>query len=224
MMPTVRCGPPAGALFGHVLKSLFALACIFLLWGCGEAARHPPLPPGSVVLAIGDSVTHGTGAAQGEDYPARLAALSGWVIRNHGIPGDTSAGVWRRIDKSLDEVRPVLVILEIGGNDFLRRVSPAETKENIRAVIRRVRQSGIPVVLVATPSFSPLGAAFGRLPDAPLYAELAEEEKVSLVPAIFGLVLSDRALKSDAIHPNGAGYLKLAEGIAGELRTAGFLQ
>ena len=177
-----------------------------------------------MVMAIGDSVTFGTGAAAGEDYPTQLAAMTGWTIHNLGIPGDTSAGVKERIDEALAEIKPALVIVEIGGNDFLRRQPEPLVKENVRAILKRIKQAGIPVVLVATPQFSPLGAAVGMLPDAPLYAELSAEEQVVLVPDIFAKVLSDKALKTDPIHPNAAGYRKLAEGIAAELARSGLLR
>ncbi len=205
----------------------FIAACLIsvalLSSACSRAPKHSPLPTGSIVLAIGDSVTFGTGAAPGEDYPTQLASLTGWAIQNHGIPGDTSAGVKARIEESLAETKPALVILEIGGNDFLRRQPESETKENIRAIVKLIKQSGIPVVLVATPKFSPLGAAVGMLPDSPIYAELAENEKVPLVPSIFAKVLADSNLKSDPIHPNAAGYRNLAAGIAAELVNFGFL-
>ena len=113
--------------------------------------------------------------------------------------------------------------VEIGGNDFLKRQPEAETKENVRAILKTIKQAGTPVVLVATPKFSPLGAAGGMLPDAPIYAELAREESVPLVPSIFAKVLADPDLKSDPIHPNTAGYLKLAEGVAAGLVDFGFL-
>ena len=199
------------------------MVALLLLGACGREPTHPSLPPGTVVLAIGDSVTFGTGAAPGEDYPTQLASITGWDIRNGGIPGDTSAGLKARVDAALIETNPALVIVEIGGNDFLRRQPEAETKENVRAILKRIRQTAIPVVLVATPKFTPLGAAFGLLPDSPIYAELAEEENVPLVPDIFARVLADTNLKSDHIHPNAAGYRKLAEGIAAELVNFGFV-
>ncbi|MDP3037401.1 MAG: arylesterase [Rhodocyclaceae bacterium] len=199
------------------------MVALLLVGACGREPKHSPLPAGSVVLALGDSVTFGTGATSGEDYPTQLASITGWAILNHGIPGDTSAGLQARVDTVLSETNPALVIVEIGGNDFLRRQPEAETKENVRAILKRIRQTGIPVVLVATPKFTQLGAAFGLLPDSPIYAELAEEEQVPLVPAIFARVLADPKLKSDHIHPNAAGYRKLAEGIAAELVNYGFI-
>lgn len=200
------------------------IAAALLSAACTRAPKRSALPAGTVVLAIGNSVTFGTGADPGEDYPTRLAAITGWDIRNYGVPGDTAAGLSARIDDALAETAPKLVILEIGGNDFLRRHPESAVKDSIRAVLHRVRTAGIPTLLVSTPKFSPLGAAVGMLPDSPIYAELAKEEKVPLVSGVFAKVLADPALKSDPIHPNAMGYRKLADGIADELSRSGYLR
>ena len=204
--------------FAALLTSL-ALAVA----ACDRAPRYAALPPDSIVLAFGDSVTFGTGAASGENYPSQLALISGWEVANRGVPGDTAEGAKARIAEALDDTKPRLVIVEIGGNDFLRRNPEAQIKENIRSILKTVKQAGIPVALVATPRFSLLGAAVGSLPDAALYAELAKEEGVLLVPDVFADVLSDPSLKSDQIHPNATGYRKLAEGIAASLVKSGLL-
>lgn len=204
----------------------FAALLTFLalaMAACHRAPSYAALPPGSVVLAFGDSVTFGTGAAGEENYPSQLASISGWQVANHGVPGDTAEGAKTRIAEALDDTQPKLVIVEIGGNDFLRRHPEAQIKEDIRSILKTVKQAGVPVVLVATPRFSLLGAALGALPDAALYAELAKEEGVLLVPDVFAEVLSDPSLKSDQIHPNAAGYRKLAEGIAASLVKSGLL-
>ena len=204
----------------------FAALLAFLalaMAACHRAPSYAALPPGSVVLAFGDSVTFGTGAGGEENYPSQLASISGWQVANHGVPGDTAEGAKARIAAALDDTRPKLVIVEIGGNDFLRRHPEAQIKEDIRGILKTVKQAGVPVALVATPRFSLLGAVIGALPDAALYAELAKEEGVLLVPDVFAEVLSDPSLKSDQIHPNAAGYRKLAEGIAASLVKSGLL-
>lgn len=205
-----------------LLPALLCAAAL-LLAACARSPQYQPLPRGAVVLAFGDSVTHGTGAGPGEDYPTRLAALTGWQIENHGIPGDTARAAKQRIRPALDEVKPQLVIVEIGGNDFLRRHPEDETRENVRAIVTAVRQRDIPVLLVAVPKFSLVGAAFGALPDAEFYAEIAKQEKVPLLPDLFADILSDNTLKADPIHPNAQGYAKLAEGIAARARELGLL-
>jgi acyl-CoA hydrolase len=202
-----------------VLSVLFVL-----LAGCDDGKKSSPLPPGSPVLAFGDSVTFGTGAAPGEDYPTQLTAISGWHITNAGIPGDTAEAARERIRTAIEQSQPALVIVELGGNDFLRRRPEDRIKEDLRAIIKDVRRANIPVVLVAVPRFSLIGAAVGALPDADLYEKLADEEKVPLVPKVFGRILADPGLKADQIHPNAAGYRQLAEGIAATLRDVGWLK
>lgn len=203
-------------------RLLLSFAVLALL-GCSQSTPLAPLPAGSRVLAFGDSITFGTGAAVGDDYPHHLAARSGWQVHNAGIPGETAATARGRIDAAIAETRPALVIVEMGGNDFLRRRPEAAVKDDLRAIVASIRASGAQVVLVAVPKFSLLGAATGRLPDSPIYAELAKEEKLPLVAGVLAETLSDPALKADPIHPNADGYRKLADGIAEQLQRAGLL-
>ena len=195
-----------------------------LLAGCQDSPRLAALPAGSSVLAFGNSITFGTGANPAEDYPSRLATSSGWQVHNAGLPGDTAAAARDRIRDQLGATRPALVIVEIGGNDFLRRRPEAAVKEDLRAIIAAIRQSGAQVVLVAVPKLSLIGVATGKLPDSTIYAELAGEEKLPLVAGVLAAILSDPELKADAIHPNAGGYRKLAEGIAEQLQATGLLK
>jgi acyl-CoA hydrolase len=195
-----------------------------LLAACGRKQTLAPLAAGSTVLAFGDSVTFGTGAGPGEDWPTLLAAATGWRIVNAGVPGDTAQNGRERIVGLLAEHHPALVIVEIGGNDFLRRRVPSTVKEDVRAIVRRAKDAGAQVVLVAVPELSLLGALTRRPDDAPLYAELAKEEGVPLVADVFAEILGKPELCADRIHPNAAGYRRMAEGIAGALRGFGLLR
>lgn len=199
--------------------SLVASALLaFVLGACSQAPDYAPLPSGSVVLALGDSVTYGTGAARGLDYPARLAEHSGWKVINAGIPGDTAALAKSRIDALLRDKRPALVIVELGGNDLLRRRAEDEVKEDLRAILATVRQAGALAVLVAVPAPSLFNWS---LADAGLYRELAKEENVPLVENVLARVLSDPQLRSDPIHPNAQGYRALADwGLLGQAPRA----
>lgn len=210
-------------LMKRIQALLIALPFVFLLAACSDEPKYEALAPGALVLAFGDSVTHGTGAKEGEDYPTRLAQRSGWDVVNAGIPGDTARPAKSRIDQLLQEVEPELVIVELGGNDFLRRHPVAEVKEDLRAILRAVKQSGASAVLVSVPELSVFRAGIGSLSDSAIYAELAEEEKVLLVKDVFSSVLSDASLRADQIHPNAEGYRRLADGIAVALARAGLL-
>lgn len=202
------------------LAATLLTAC--LVTACGDAQqRFDPLPRDAVVLAFGDSVTHGTGAGKGEDYPSRLAERTGWRIVNAGIPGDTAQEAKRRIEQALREASPDLVIVELGGNDFLRRRPANLVKEDLREIVHAVKAYGAITVLVGVPELSLIGAAVGRLSDSGIYEELAEEEQALLIGGVFSGVLSDDDLRADRIHPNADGYRVMADDIADALADAG---
>ncbi len=181
------------------------------------------MPAGAKVLALGDSITFGTGAAPGEDWPRLLADRIGWDIVNAGVPGDTAQNARSRLAPLLSEHQPALVIIELGGNDFLRRRAPALVKEDLRDLVRQAKAQGAQVVLVGVPAPNLLAAVASRLADAPLYPELAKEEGVALVADVLSEVLSDPALQADPIHPNARGYQQLAEGLYQRLQALGFV-
>lgn len=206
-----------------MLRRTFLLAAggALALSACGRSAKLPPVPAGSVVLAFGDSVTYGTGASSGEDWPTLLAGMTGWRMVNGGVPGDTAEAGRSRIGPLLEEHRPALVIVEIGGNDFLRRRSQKAVKEDIRKILATVRRSGAAAVLVAVPELSLLGAVSRRPSDAAFYAELGKEEKVPVIADVFSDILGQPELCADQIHPNARGYRQMAEGIDAALKKAG---
>jgi lysophospholipase L1-like esterase len=192
------------------------------LAACGrKAPRHATIPAGSTVLALGDSLTFGTGAAAEAAYPARLAELTGWRLVNAGVPGNTSAQARERLPPLLAEQAPRLVLLSIGGNDFLRQVPEAETRTHIAAMLDEIRAAGAQPVLIAVPRPAVMAALLGSLDDHPLYEALAEERRVPLFAAGWAKVLSDRRLKADQIHANAAGYERFARELHDYLRETG---
>lgn len=202
------------------------LAAAALAAGCGKSKRPTlqALPAGSVVLAVGDSITHGTGAAPDAAYPAQLAELTGWKVINGGVPGDTSAQVSARLPALMAEHQPALVILSAGGNDFLRRLPDADTEANLRRSVTAIRETGAQTVLVAVPRPT-LVAAFGAgLSDHPLYERLAAEMALPLHAGGWARVLGDEKLRADQIHANAAGYRAFAQGLVATLREAGLLR
>jgi acyl-CoA hydrolase len=202
---------------------ILALLLALILSGCTDTPDYTPLPPGSTVLAFGDSVTHGTGANAGEDYPTQLAELTGWRVVNAGVPGDTARNARNRLGALLASHRPSLVIIELGGNDFLRKRAENRVAEDLREMIESSQASGAQPVLVAVPRLSLLRAGTGTLRDSAIYAELAGETGIVLVEDTFSDVLSSVALRADPIHPNAEGYRVLAQGIAERLRDVGLL-
>jgi lysophospholipase L1-like esterase len=205
------------------LRHLWLSAGFALLVACGpEPPRATALAEGSTVLALGDSLTYGTGAAREDSWPTRLGKRTGWRIVNAGVPGDVSSGAAGRVGALLAEHQPDLVIISIGGNDFLRQVRPDQTRENIAEIVRQVRDAGADPVLVAVPRPTVMGAMLASLDDHPLYAEVAEELEVPLVAGAWSEVLSNPTLKSDALHANAAGYAKFTERMLGALEELGY--
>ena len=202
----------------------FLLLTAALLTACGKKApKHSALPRGSAVLALGDSLTYGYGANPTESYPARLAELTGWAITNGGVSGDTSAQALARLPELLREHTPHLVIISIGGNDFLRRQPESETRANIRAIIQACKAAGAETLLVGVPGVG-VGAALGYPGDHPLYADLAKAENVPYYANGWSQILGKDALKSDQIHPNAAGYAEFARGLTAYLKENGWLR
>lgn len=201
---------------------LFIPLALLLLVACSDPPpAYQSLGRDAAVLAFGDSVTHGTGAQAGEDFPTLLARDTGWQVINAGVAGDTAEKARGRIAGLLQEHDPELVIVELGGNDFLRRQPADQVKEHLREIITAVRDYGSLPVLVAVPEFSVISATVGSLSDSPIYEELAEEEGILLIDDVFSEVLSEERLRADRIHPNAQGYRQLAEGIAEVLTEAG---
>ena len=204
-------------------KRILLMLALCWLAGCQQDAGYAALAAGTTVLAFGDSVTYGTGAGESEDYPSVLARQTGWHVVNAGIPGDTALNVKTRIGALIDEYRPALILVELGGNDFLRQRAAGAVKEDLRAILTQAIDSGAITVLIAVPKVSPLRASIGALSDSPIYAELAEELNVVLVDEVFADVLSDGRLRADHIHPNAAGYREFARGVVTRLARAGLV-
>lgn len=193
-----------------------ALLALALLSACsGGQPKLQRLSPDAVVLAFGDSLTSGTGANPSESYPARLEALIGRKVVSSGVPGETSAEGLARLPAVIEESKPQLVILCEGGNDFLRKLDEAQAAENLRAMIRLAKAHGAQVVLIAVPKP-------GLLPSpADFYASVAREFAVPHEESALKKILTDNALKSDLVHPNAAGYARLAGAVAALLRKSG---
>jgi acyl-CoA thioesterase I len=201
-----------------------APAWLMLAAGCGVRAplKGRPVPAGARVLALGDSLTHGTGTDLASAYPAVLAQLTGWDVVNAGVPGDTSAQALARLPALLEQHRPALVLLGIGGNDLLRRQPEDALRDNIRRIVSLAQTAESQVLLIAVPRPTIASRVTASLDDHPLYGELSEALKVPLHRRGWSDVLQDPALRSDEIHANAEGYRQFAQGLLATLQAAGF--
>ena len=193
------------------------------LAGCGRSqGKAQPVPAGSTVLALGDSLTYGTGASAEASYPTVLAELTGLNVVNAGVPGDTSAQALARLPALLAEHRPKLVIVSIGGNDFLRKLPESDTRANVHAACKLALESGAQVLLVAVPRAT-VAAALGQMTDHALYAEVAKDLNIPLQREGWGEVLAQAELRSDQVHANAKGYAQFARSVQGTAAAAGLL-
>lgn len=200
-----------------VASQFLLFTVLVLLFGCSDNPKLAALSGDATILAFGDSLTRGTGASAEQSYPAHLARLTGLRVVNEGIPGEVSRDGLARLGGVLDRVQPDLLLLCHGGNDILRNLDKAQMQSNIQAMIDLARQRAIPVVLIAVPQRS----LFLRA--EPRYQELAQVNNIPLEVDVVADVLGEAGLRSDQIHPNGAGYQIMAEAIHEVLRESGAL-
>ena len=196
-----------------MMRSLLLL--LFLLAGCGPAVpKLGHLPSDAVILAFGDSLTYGTGAGEGESYPAVLQELVGRTVVRSGVPGEITAESLSRLPEVLEQTNPKLMVLCIGGNDFMRVMSLSAAQDNIRAMIRLAKEKGVEVVLVGVPKFGI------TLSPPEFYQQIAEEFRIPYEGEVMHKILLSPDLKADEVHPNAKGYRLFAESVAALLKKA----
>lgn len=161
------------------------------------------------VVGLGDSLMAGYGLGPGEAFPDKLqAALRNRghdvVIENAGVSGDTSSGGLSRLDWSVPEGTAV-VILELGANDMLRGIEPAITEKNLDAMVSRLKERGIAVLLAGMRAAPNLGPEFAAQFD-PIYERIARTHGIALMPFFLDGVAADpNFLLADGMHPNATG-------------------
>jgi acyl-CoA thioesterase-1 len=176
-----------------------------------QKVSEPPPAQGTVILAFGDSLTAGYGLPYADSYPAQLERhlrdrnISVSVL-NSGISGDTTAGGARRIAWVLENGKPSIVLVGLGGNDALRATDPGETERNLRAIVKEIKDFGATPVLLGMRAPQNLGKAYRDQFDS-LYARIAQEESIPLVPFMLdGIALVPELNLPDGIHPTRNGY------------------
>lgn len=162
------------------------------------------------IVAFGDSLVAGVGATKGNDLVSLLSRRAGETIANMGVPGDTTASALARVDAAVAR-SPRAVIVLLGGNDFLRRVPRAETFANLEAIVSEMQESGAAVLLLGVRG-DVLGSGA-----ADEYEALAERTGSAYVPDVLDGLFGDNRYMSDGIHPNDAGYARIAERVYPQL-------
>ena len=200
---------------GHCLMSLVTAAMMLLpaISGGAEPLR---------LVVLGDSLAAGYGLSRADAFPAQLER----ALRSRGVAvsvvdasvsGDTTAGGLARLGWVLGgkpEDRPDAVIVELGGNDVLRGLAPEATAANLDAILARLNESGVPVLLAGMRAPPNLGVEYRREFEA-IYPRLAERHQILFYPFFLEGVAGVPALnQADGIHPNARGIALIVERIA----------
>ena len=165
----------------------------------------PDSPDGQTIICFGDSLTYGTGAGKGMDYPSQLSKLVGKPVLNAGVPGDTTARALIRLDRDVLSKNPDLVLITLGGNDLKNGVPKGVAFSNLINIVESIQNSGARVIIGGL-QFPFRDRGYGKG-----YQELADETGAVLIPDIFEGIMGKRKLMTDAIHPNAAGYKMMAQ-------------
>ncbi len=185
------------------------------------AAGTPAAAP--VLLMLGDSLAAGYGLAPEAAFPALIqerlrAAGSPYRVVNAGVSGDTSAGGLSRLDWLLRQ-RVDILLLELGGNDGLRGLDPAATRDNLSKIIERAQARGITVILAGMQMPANYGEDYRRR-FAALYPELARRYQIALIPFLLeGVAMRPELNQADGIHPNETGARIVADTVWKTLKT-----
>lgn len=168
---------------------------------------------GEQIVVLGDSISSGYGLDPQEAYPALLEAKLGLPVLNQGINGDTTASALARLSEDVLANSPWLVIVGLGGNDFLRKLPKTETEANLREIIVQIQAEKAIVVL--------LGMNLGLFKDEykELYRRVAKDTNAYLIPQVLKNVLDNpNHRQRDIIHPNAKGQEILADRITQALK------
>lgn len=167
------------------------------------------------IVGFGDSLMAGYQLEAGQSFPEKLeAALKAnghdVVITNAGVSGDTTAGGLSRLDWSVPDGTD-LVILELGANDMLRGIPPELTEKNLVAMIERLQERDIDMVLAGMLAAPNLGRDYGEAFEA-IYPRLAETYGLALYPFFLdGVAAEASLLLGDGMHPNAEGVDRMVE-------------
>ena len=181
------------------------------------AQRPSPTDSRPIILAFGDSLTAGYGLPRGFGYPERLQRKldqRGYRYRvvNMGISGDTTSGGRSRVKAALD-LKPSIVILELGANDGLRGLPLKQTQSNLEEMITAFQRGGAAVVLAGMTLPRNYGAAYVRSFED-MFRDLARKHNLALIPFFLeGVAGNPKLTLDDYLHPNADGYVIVTENV-----------
>lgn len=170
------------------------------------------------VIVLGDSLSAGFGLAADEALTSQLgvalrAAGLDVDVPATGVSGETTTGGLARVDWLLGD-KPDLMVVALGGNDLLRGIDPAVTRDNLDRILGKLKEKGVPAVLAGMLAPPNLGKTFGDAFNA-IYPDLAAKYRVPLYPFLLdGVAMKRELLLGDGLHPTAAGVAIMVKGLA----------
>ena len=188
---------------------IFLLAAAILFLGYRIFVSQPQVKkkslPYDTIICFGDSLTFGTGAIPGMDYPSQLSKMILKPVINAGAPGDTTASALTRLQRDVLSKSPDMVLITLGGNDLKNGVAKDVAFKNLKRIVKSIQGQGARVVIGGL-RFPLRDRGFARG-----YKDLADQTGAVLIPDIFKDIIGNRSLMSDPIHPKGSGYKIMAQ-------------
>jgi acyl-CoA thioesterase-1 len=187
-----------------------ALLCVLLI--AGSAAAAAP----AAILVLGDSLSAEYGLPRDTGWVRLLAdrmAKEGaqYSVVNASISGETTSGGRSRLPQLLEQHRPAIVVLQLGGNDGLRGLPPAAMRDNLAAMIAASRRAGAQVLLIGMRMPPNYGRDYAER-FAAVYGQLARDEKLPLVPFLLDGFAEDLTyFQADRIHPSERAQPRMLE-------------
>ena len=160
---------------------------------------------GDTIICFGDSLTYGTGAGQGMDYPSQLSKIIAKPVLNAGVPGDTTTEALQRLERDVLSRSPDIVLITLGGNDLKNGIAKDIAFDNLKVIVESIQNQGSRVIIGGL-KFPLRDRGFGRE-----YKKLADQTGAILISNILEGIMGNRKLMSDPIHPNNAGYKIMAQ-------------
>lgn len=192
---------------------------LLLLWLPGWATAAS-----CSLLIVGDSLSSGYGLANGTGWVDKLGArleksAPGWQVINASVSGDTTQNGLQRLKPALERHHPHGVLIELGGNDAMRGVPPAEIRKNLVAMIRQAKATGAWVVLLAAPVLPNYGKPYADAVSN-LFVEVAREEQVARVPCfVCDVGVVSGLMQADGIHPNERAQSRMLDAVWPHIRN-----
>ena len=184
---------------------LFFLA-LFITAGCSRKIANVN-SSGKTIICFGDSITYGVGASRGEDYPSVLSRMLKRKVINAGVSGDTTKGALLRLKRDVLSRDPYLVIIELGGNDFLKNIPLKETAGNLEKIVTLIQNKGAIAVICDT------SVGYFMKGYREHFRSIALKKKAVFIPGVMDNIFNNPGLKSDYVHPDAKGYRIIARRI-----------